>query len=362
MAKRKSGDGDALNLDSLMDTVTNVVGVLMIVLITVSLNIAASVNKILSELPPVALEELERLKQKLADITPKPDPKKVDEETKKLDQELQKKVEELKTLDLSAAKQSTKLVDLDEVRKKLDEAKKQRDGRKTETDKLLAEIDKLKALLDTTPVYKPPPATVVRLPNPRPMPEKAVLQRFLVMGGRVIYLNDAGMEDFIATEAEKNGRTLQAPTKGKPPRPVYDQPKLLAHFTRARVATRELQVELVPSPASPRLPMKIIPLPEAGETVEQIKNPAAVFQRALRKFKSEPDNVVQFYVYKDSIETYLAAREIADAIGVPVTWEITGNNFFQRGIYKFDVTYTPPKDAPPPRPAGLIAAPKAGID
>ena len=92
----------------------------MIVLIMVSLNIANSVSKILSELPPVTLEELEKLKKEIVDKTPKEDPKKIDEETKKLEQDLAKIVEQLKTMDLSAEKQSVKLIDLDELQKQLE--------------------------------------------------------------------------------------------------------------------------------------------------------------------------------------------------------------------------------------------------
>ena len=380
MAKRKSGDGEGLNLDSLMDTVTNVVGVLMIVLIMVSLNIAVSVNKILSELPPVAIEELERLKKKIVDNTPKQDPAKVDEETKKLDQDLQKVVEELKTLDLSAAKQDVKMMDLEEVRKKLDEAKKQRDAKKTDTDKLLAEVDKLKALLDSTPVYKPPPATVVKLPNPRPIPENAVMQRFLIAKGRILYLNDEEFMKTVVTEIEKNVKDLinsEVPVKDADGNPVMikdrfgktvprtktvlDQKKLAAHFEKLRIATREIKLDLVVSPNASRIPMRLTPLPDAGETVEQIKNPAAVFQRAMRKFKSEPNTVVWFYVFKDSVDTYLAARDIADQIGVPVGWEIYNNDYFQRSVAAYEVDYKPPP-APAVQPAVRIAAPKTALD
>jgi hypothetical protein len=383
MAKRRSSEGDALNLDSLMDTVTNVVGVLMIVLIMVSLNIANSVSKILSELPPVAIEQLEQLKKKIVDTTPKQDPTKVEEETKKLEQDLKKIVEELNTLDLSAQKQNVKLMDLDEMRKKLDDTKKQRDLKKIETDKLLAEIDKLKALLDTTPVYTPPPATVVKLPNPRAMPEKAVMQRFLVANGKVLYLNDEEYMKLVTAEIEKNEKSLihsEVEVKGADgavvmvkdrfgkmvPRTkvILDQKKLAAHFERLRIGTRELKLELVVTPTSARIPMRLTPLPEGGETKEEIKNPAAVFQRAMRKFKSEPDNVVWFLVYKDSVDTYLVAREVADEIGVPVGWELYANNYYQRPITTYEVDYTPPPKptTPPTVPGVRIAPPKATLD
>jgi hypothetical protein len=276
-----------------------------------------------------------------------------------------------------------KLLDLDEIRQRLEASKNQRDAKKNGTDRLLAEIDKLKALLDATPVYKPPPPTVVRMPNPRPMPEKAVLQRFLVANGRVLYLNDDEFMKLVLAEIEKNEKSLinsEVPVKdaagavvmikdrfGKMvPRTkvILDQKKLAAHFDKLRIGTRELKLELVVTPTSARIPMRLTPSPEAGETTEQIKNPAAVFQRAMRKFKTEPDNVVWFLVYKDSVDTYLAAREIADQAGVPAGWELYATNYYQRPITAYEVDYTPPKapPTPPTTPAVRIAAPKAALD
>lgn len=241
MAKRKSSDGEALNLDSLMDTVTNVVGVLMIVLIMVSLNIAVSVNKILSELPPVTLEELERLKMKIVDNTPKQDPMKVEEESKKLEQDLQKIVEELKTLDLSAQKQDIKFMDLDEARKKLDDAKKQRDLKKTDIEKLLAELDKVKALLDTTPVYVPPAATVVKLPNPRPFPENPKVADYFVAEGRVTTF----LVDDYLPPVEKGLEQIRSQLELRDPKPQMFE-KLLQDILKDRTRMGQAWAAIAP--------------------------------------------------------------------------------------------------------------------
>lgn len=381
MAKRRADSGEGLNLDSLMDTVTNVVGVLMIVLIMVSLNIAVSVNKILSELPPVDPAELARLKKEVMETLPKEDPNKLDEELKKLDEIVKKQTDELKTLDLSATKQNIKRVDLDDLRKQLEDRKKTRDESKVEADKLLTEVDRLKKLLDTTPVYVPPPATVVKLPNPRPMPENATVQRFLVSGGKVYYLNDIEFMKYVVQEIEKNQKNLlfgEVPVKdtfGNPVmekvrgkdvpkmKTVFDQKKIVQHFVNLRLPVRDLKMELVESPNSPRMPMRLTPNPQGGESIEQFKNPASTYQRAVRKFKSEPNTVMWFYVVKDSVEAFLAARDYADSEGVPVVWELYNNPYYQRNVAEFEVNFTPPKPQPPPPPGAVrIAAPKMTVD
>jgi hypothetical protein len=344
-----------------MDTVTNVVGVLMIVLIMVSLNIANTVNKILSELPPVTIQMLEQLKMKIVDNTPKQDPTKVEEETKKLDQDLQKIVEELKTLDLSAEKQDVKFMDLDELRNKIDEAKKKRDVTKAQTDELLVQIDKLKALLDTTPVYAPPPATVVRMPNPRAMPENAVQHLFLVAGNRVHFLNDQAFIKLAVDELQKVEKTLQHSTS-TPTKPVFDHQKSADHLINRRIATRELKLTPDVVATTSRLRVKLEPLPEGGETAEQIKNPASNYQRLLRKLKAEPQNVIGFLVYKDSIETYLEAREVADGIGVPTTWKINTTPYLVSNLPGIVVNPLKASPTAPPAPPLTIPPPKASID
>jgi hypothetical protein len=195
MAKRRSDGGGELNLDSLMDAVTNVVGVLMIVLVIMALNTAQMVQKILSDLPPVTEEQHQEMLAQLKALPPPPaDPKKVEEDKVLAEQALKKAIEDLKTVDTTDIAKNVIFLDLDSFRKKLDDAKKDREKEKVETDKLLAEVERLKALLDQTPVYAPPPPTYVRLPNPRPYPKDPSETRILVAQQGVIVLNE---ETFI---------------------------------------------------------------------------------------------------------------------------------------------------------------------
>lgn len=374
MAKRKSDGDGALNLDSLMDTVTNVVGVLMIVLIMVSLNIAISIDKILSELPPVTVEQFEEMKKQVVEEQPKVDPKKIEEEMLITQDNLKKATDELKTLDTTEDMQSTKIVDIDDLRAQLEKNTKERDSRKVVVENLLNEVEKAKALLDTTPVYVPPPATVVKLPNPRPIPQNAVIQRFLVVGDRVVYLNDAEFYRVITEGIDKQAKQLafagqikdlfgEVIMAGGKPKEFLDRNKVAAFFNdRLRVSTRDVKVELAGSPNSSRVSMKLSLQPGGGEDKNTIAQPGSVFQRAMRKFGSEPNTVVWFYVYKDAISTYLAAREIADAANAACTWELTNNEFYQRQLATFEVNFTPTKPPPPPPNAVRITAPKNQLD
>ncbi len=195
MAKKSNQDSGELNMDSLMDAVTNVVGVLMIVFVMVALSLADSMQKILSELPSVTPEEHQKMKEQ---IEQKPPPKETPEqlEEKKIiaQQDLKKVIEELKSIDV-ADMQRMEFMDLETFRKKLDEAKKKRENEKQEVDKLLTEVERLKALLDETPEYKPEPATIVRLPNPRAYPAEPKETRVLVAKEGVMLFDQA---EFLA--------------------------------------------------------------------------------------------------------------------------------------------------------------------
>jgi len=117
-----------LNLDSLMDAVTNVVGVLMIVLVMMALNTARTLQKILSDLPPVTKEEHQQMQEQVKALPPPPaDPKKIVEDKLKAEQDLKKAIEQLQTVDTTDLAKQMKFMDLDSFRKKLEDAKKERE-------------------------------------------------------------------------------------------------------------------------------------------------------------------------------------------------------------------------------------------
>jgi hypothetical protein len=81
----------------------------------------------------------------------------------------------------------------------------------------------------------------------------------------------------------------------------------------------------------------------------------------VRSVKRNPKGVVWFLVHPDSFETYLAARELCDQVGVPAGWEMWGAPFFIEYLTDFQVNRL--EDPPPPNPDALvIPAPKKTID
>lgn len=377
---------------ALMDTMTNVVGVLIIVLVMIGIGLAKSVKKVLSELPLVSEEEHVQLKEELAKIDTSHDPAEVAADTAKLQKELEKVLEAVKELEAEQAKNPVVLEDLDKLLKQLESLKKERDQRKLTASELLAEIDKLKVKLDTTPPYVPPPGIAIRLPNPKPMPEQAELQRVIVSEGKLHFLKERDFAKAVEEEL-KNGnadyttrREIVKGPDGKPvmkkgstgqPAPVrkltFDPLKMTKFFDRANVGNKDVKVEVAQIPNSPNIQLNIQLKPTGGETIDQARRVSSVFRSQLNEFKTNPKAVVWFYVCKDSIPTYLMARDLVDQDGIPVGWEIWDKPTFSHRISpEYLVEYTPPPTPAPSasavaaKPTGpppvVIAAPKATVD
>lgn len=202
MSKRKHDEAE-LPFVALMDTMTNVVGVLIIVLVMVGLSVANIVKTVLSDLPPVTPEELAQIKEQAKKLPELQTPEEVQKKKDQLEADLKKVIEQLKTVDTSELQSKMKFMDLDVYKKQLEDRKKDREASKAETDKLLAEVERLKALLDQTPEFKPPPPTYVRLPNPRPYPEKPVETRILVAKQGVLTFNQTKFLQPILDGMEK---------------------------------------------------------------------------------------------------------------------------------------------------------------
>jgi len=400
MARRAKPHEEELPFVALMDTMTNVVGVLIIVLVMIGIGLAKSVQKVLSELPAVSVEEHAKIKDELAAFDSKRDPAEVEAEIEKLKEELAKASETLKALELQKDSSPTPIVDLDKLMKELEAARKERMERKATVDQLLAEVDKLKVKLDSTPHYEAPPPVVVRLPNAKPMPEKAEIHRVLITGNRIIFLQNVQLTQMIEEKLKEDGSpyTLRRETvkgaDGKPKmkkgpsgllvperKTYFDGAKMEVFFNdlfnkrkaSRRDLNRDLFVKVVALPGSPTVQMQLEPRPESGETVAEAAVQTSFFRSQLRELKKDPDSVLWFQVSKDSIPAYLGARDIVDGTEqLPVGWEIVEKLVYTQNMAAdFLVDFTPvvtsptgtgPAAKPTGPPPVRIAPPKMSVD
>lgn len=347
MAKRRQSNDGGMNLDSLLDTMTNVVGILIIVLIVTQLNVAAAVKRIFSEFPPVSEEQLaelrvkvEKEKEELAELQ-KTDPEKLKEEKKELEEAVAEAIEKRKTAkeELEGLKKTdtankAELLKLEVAMKEAEAKGDEVKGKEGEVNLLLAEIAKLKAELDDTPIFTEPPPKVVRMPDPRSVPKGAVAKTFYCIGDRVIYLpmvefQEAMKEKLEAAASDRlnpqwaklvaskktakvNGRNVETN--------VYDPRQVMAYLKANPLENETMKVDFTVPETSNRGRLTLVFKENAGETAEQIAYAGSGFQRAVRTLKSQ--NVyLWFIVMPDAFDSYLLARAYVDSNKVPAGWE-----------------------------------------
>lgn len=208
MAKARKSNDDEVNLDSLMDALTNVVGILMIVFVLVQLNAAEAVKKILSELPEVTEEEFEKIEEQAQEA--EQELKKIEEDWKEKDKEMKAVYAELKAakeekrrLEETSQTNQVNVIDLATLEKEKTRLEEAIAVKNKEEETMLARIEQLERAIDDTPIYVAPESKVVRLPNPRPLPEGGTEYKFLVSGNKISYINETAYQEQLMTELER---------------------------------------------------------------------------------------------------------------------------------------------------------------
>lgn len=182
------------SMDSLMDAMTNVVGILLLILIMSSLGITAAVRKVVENLPEVSaeqlaameisrkktLENLQELKETFANTRanlPKPD-------------EARQLVANLKEFEKDNKDLSAKNADIEEWRKKVDEEK----VKKAKNEEIVLAKDKrnkeLDAILDRTTEPVTYPAKEIRMPDPRLADPNSTVLYLVCKNQRLYFIGD----------------------------------------------------------------------------------------------------------------------------------------------------------------------------
>jgi hypothetical protein len=365
-------------LGSLLDTMTNVVGILVLVLIATQLGVKDAVDRI-SESDLVTPEALEQARETLKltaqqrDIlqTQLRDSRVTDSETVKV------KLQDLRR-QRDAAKQNLQqeqgivnqfAVKLDGDKKKAATAKKTiADSLKAkeqyavlsrEVTQALEEEARLKALLSKTPVQKAPPAKIVTLPDPRPAPKGVQPLYFLCTRNRVFPIAD----DDVRMVARKQAELI---VKGKGlfggPEVGVNKEGLLREFAKVAhdLPDKFFKVELYASGIYPRL--RFIPSDKSGASLREIRTPRSRFHKMLNTVDPRK-YYARFVVLPDSYEVYLAAREVMNRKGVLAGWDPQAADWqfttHLGGSVLFGPKPPPPKPNPnppktPPRPQNVI--------
>jgi hypothetical protein len=374
--KFKTDDDDGGGLDSLLDTMTNVVGILVMVLIATQLGVKDAVSRIAdSEVVDPAMVEAAREKllltkqqresveAQLGDLKPIDDSAitvQLADLRRKLDESRANLNQENAVANQFALKIEADTKKADEAKKTIQEmaaAKEKRETLQVDLTKALEEEAKLKALLDDTPAQQAPPPKIVTLPDPRPAPEGAREVTFLCVNNRVYPIAADDWRDTIRKKAEfivESRRLDGGPAVG------VNEEKFMKEFKKLnrRLTDDFFEVELYAAGIYPRI--KFIPKENDGADEDEVLKPRSRFQKILFVI-DKSKYYARYIVLPDSYEVYLAARAISDQAGLlsgwdpqPEGWEYTT---YLGGETLFGPKPPPDpnaKPAPPAKPANVI--------
>lgn len=323
MGKRRAANAE-MNLDSLLDTLTNVVGVLVLVLMLTTLNVQKAVQRIL-DLDPSALNV------SAADLT------KAEKEAEQI--RLKKEELEAKITNVSAAGPTENfgllMREIDQLKaekpieaipqEKVDDANKQVEDEQKKADDLNEEylsiedeLAKLKALLDKTEVVAAPPAKIVSLPNPREAPQGAKQYRVIIRDGQIVPFNPTDIRDKCKKQAEYMLRSPALKNKAG----EVDCEKLVEEFNKtSRVSNSDFKIQL--TVINFQLYIVFDLRPNGGESAQQVVRNGSAFRRGLLGLKKQYGDkfYIRFLVWNDSFDDYVAARSVCDELDVLAGWE-----------------------------------------
>ena len=296
-----------MNLDSLLDTMFNIVGVLVIILILVQLEADQAINFALDhgQGDPASLREhLRSERDRWAALA---------DDYKNLSEQLKECEDEFGTLPEGAVGESN---DMPELRTRLGQTAARAEAMRTALEKERETIQILRERLESEADNT---MKVLHLPQLRPAPNNAEIHGWICRNGRIYRVE--WPEYDVAGEVRK---ALDLSPSEKISLSSSRVVRVQSHFDSLRLRKGSTEVKLkiqeVPNTSYYRV-KKTLHLHEmsVGDTPEDLQQSDSIYTRAIQELDSEKD-ICTFLVYSDSFEVYLAARRLLDQRGISGRW------------------------------------------
>ncbi len=361
MARRRSAtSATGGNLDSMLDTLTNVVGILVIVLVTVQLSSQEAASRIAAEATKIDPEEVARIEREAEEAA-----RKAEEAAEALEaerKEVRNPKQRLMTLESEAAvlDELAKQADAQreaEARKRAAEMtaaeKKAQEAEKLERERKEAEkrLEEMRRELENLPALVAPPAKEVRLPDPRPAPPNTKELHVLCREGRLWVVDLDDLREKAIKRADYVVRARKLDPDGD--KWITEGERFVEEFNKAPVKEDGFEMTLIARGTVPYL--LLTRAEKSGQAAEDAIKGNGLLARTLRRTKPDA-HIVRFFVWPDSFETYLTARAFTGERGYAAGWSPTGSpDEYTISLGTYRLGEKPPP--PPPPPAGTPAPP-----
>lgn len=371
MARRKPDDDDDGGLDSLLDTMTNVVGILVLVLIVTQMSVAEVVTRITTE-NKVDAETLAELKKQLAEKEHEQselesmliDPFSIDAEKQLAELERKKDLLERRRKLLEEKEQQKNEFAIKVQRdqemaqrnlKEIEDTETKRKELQSIVESSLERVAELKAKLDRTPQTEAPADIEVSIPNPRPPPQGSKQLLFWCKNDQVYPI----LTDPFRELAEARARQIIARRKlDRDPEAGID-PKSFTEFWQKLDDTDAYFNVKYEVTRNRYLRLKFVPRDGKGASDDELKNPRSQFRKAMATI--DPTKAyARFFVAPDSFGAYVTARRVCSDMDLLAGWQAVPETWEYSTRVPGDIELGPPqpkeptKPATPRKPANLI--------
>ncbi|MEZ6068472.1 MAG: hypothetical protein R3B90_22785 [Planctomycetaceae bacterium] len=349
-------------MDSLLDTLTNVVGILIIMLIVTQVSSGMAVERIKGFVQEISEEQLTAQLSKSAELealleAQREQLAKADDARPDIQLSLARQQELAASLKAELEKLKTQQVDPAKLKSDVETRRAAVEKLEQQINQQLAMIATLKARLAETPAQGAMADTkVVNLPDPRPAPQGAKPVVFCCRDGYIYPVVIPALQAEAQQVIIKAEKVLNKPNG-------LDCEALVELFDKRTVGDK--YVRLAIRTGGDGQPDLLVNHREGeGEATENIDSPRSLFNRALGELNPQTQ-YIDFRVWGDSYDTYLVARNEAARQGFTAGWTPYNNGAEYRidlgvdlkvtciGYVKPPAPTTPGNTNPPP-PADVV--------
>lgn len=317
--------------DSLLDTMTNAVGILIVVLAVTYLVIIDNVDRVANlDLKPslVKNEDYDQLQAELKRLDGVLEQLK--EKWKAAERDVQYHQAHLDQVQTSSDTLTNILkqfdsshFDIQEVEQKLQRDRNMPRQLEDEIDHLKEQMKNFQHAVNLQRELPKPKVTIARVPDPVPAPKGAERITFLCRYGQVVYYRTDEMTQLLHQGiADATGAELSDP---KITIRYFD--KAVEYFDTHEVALKGLRwrlrvVQRVDETNVIHRDLKAFlewTVADIGETYQDIQKDNSQYRKILSGF-ADKDVYAKYYVWGDSFPEYVVAREIVDEHNIPAGW------------------------------------------
>jgi hypothetical protein len=356
MVRRRGSDSDAASMDSLMDTLTNVVGIQIIMLASLQLDVSATVQRIQGIDPLATAETVASMEKEAASLAARQKSlaeKAAQVDPATMDARIKQMTEDISKLRLVLAEPTESKEDPEKIKQEVENLKQSTADAETKLEDQEKAIAGKRAQLAEIKPMNGPPAKVIGLPNPRAVPDNFKPVYFVCYQGRVAAINIDAAIQFVVDTVKKRALKAEA---------VCDCPRAAEIFKQESLGNESFLLEFREINKAPHM---VVKLREGEGTILRLLNrPNSSFKKDLQQIDTT-QQFARFLVWPDSHEIYLAARRECDERDIPAGWQPMGPQdewiLNLQGYFQCE-GYVPPPPAPPPPPNKKPPPPPDTVD